>query len=238
MPRIRRWHPVSHDFVRDREVQELRRKFGHWMSDVWLEMLSEADRNHGLVKGDRRSIAESLTWVSLSIKPSYYIQTVLKAIEYMVDKEWIIEAEGGFLTRNYAEYHATRGKKESQEGVKEAPSLLPSLTSLTNKHKNKDLSSDPKPPGSSVPPLDPHLQSWLQDSMHLQPLSNGKHGKLWKALERAYDQYSWLYFQDEINKMDAWMEANPNKKPTERGMPRFVRSWFERAVERGRKTHA
>ena len=104
--------------------------------------------------------------------------------------------------------------------------------------KGKDISSDPKAPGSSVPPLDPHLQSWLQDSMHLQPLSNGKHGKLWKALERAYDQYSWLYFQDEINKMDAWMEANPNKKPTERGMPRFVRSWFERAVERGRKTHA
>jgi len=77
----------------------------------------------------------------------------------------------------------------------------------------------------------------LGKSKHLGPLAEDKHADLWSTLERAYDQYPWLYFEQEIAKMDAWIEANRGRKPTPRGLPRFVRNWMERAVEYGRRTH-
>jgi hypothetical protein len=91
---------------------------------------------------------------------------------------------------------------------------------------------------SALSTLDPSLESWLLTTKHLQGLANGKNGDLWRSLERAYDQYPWLFFEDEIKKADAWMEANPSRRPTERGLPRFIRNWMERAVEMGRKRHA
>jgi len=121
VPRRKPYHPVSHDFVRDREVQELRRRFGHWLSDVWLEMLSEADRNQGIVKGDRESIAASLTWISLASKPGYYKDTIVSALVYMEDRGWIEPVQGGFRTRNYATFHPRREQASSP------PSFLPSL---------------------------------------------------------------------------------------------------------------
>lgn len=104
------------------------------------------------------------------------------------------------------------------------------------KEKDKDVSSDLRQAQSSEP-LDHHIQTCLETTLHLQSLANGKHIKFWKALEAAYDGYEWLYFEDEIKKADVWCEANPKKRPTPAGLPRFFRSWMERAVERGRKTH-
>ena len=150
------------------------------MGYVWLEMLSEADRNQGLVKGDRRSIAESYAWLSLSIKPSYYIQAVLRALPYMLDKGWITETEGGFLVRNYGEYHPRREQKESHKGTKQSPSLLPSLTSLPNKQDK-----GPKGPSSSPPEMTPKefIESWNEICAPeglpaVKDLSNGRRKKI------------------------------------------------------------
>jgi len=97
VPRIRRWHPVSHDLVRDREVQELRRKFADWMGYVWLEMLAESDRNQGRIKGDHASIARSLAWVSLSPRPSQQIVKIESALSWMVVKGWIEPGTGPYF---------------------------------------------------------------------------------------------------------------------------------------------
>jgi len=131
VPRIRRWHPVSHDLVRDREVQELRREFADWMGYVWLEMLSESDRNQGRVKGDKESIAKSLAWVSLSERPSRHAYKIVSALSYMVQKGWIEESEGCYLVCNYPDYHPRREQASSREGSKQVPvgivSTSPSL---------------------------------------------------------------------------------------------------------------
>ena len=121
MPRIRRWYPVSHDFNRDREVQELRRQFGQWMGYVWLEMLSEADRNEGLIKGSREEIARGLAWLSLSNRPSYSLLPIVHALGYMVDKGWVEECTAGLLVRNYPRYHRHREQVESQPGTLPGP---------------------------------------------------------------------------------------------------------------------
>lgn len=141
MPRIRRWHPVSHDFVRDREVQELRRRFGHWMSDVWLEILAEADKNEGRVKGDYDSISRSLAWISLSNRPETQVKHVRNALYYMAEHGWIKPGTGCVLVSNYAEYHKTREKKESREGEDQAPPFLPSEPS---EQTRQVLNTNPK----------------------------------------------------------------------------------------------
>ena len=52
MPRIRRWFPVTQDINADPELWELRESYGDRAVLVWLEILSIADRNLGLVGPD------------------------------------------------------------------------------------------------------------------------------------------------------------------------------------------
>ncbi len=86
--------------------------------------------------------------------------------------------------------------------------------------------------------IDPKISLWLQKTRHLGSLSDDRNVDLWSGLERAYDSYPWLYFEEEINKADAWISANPGRAPTPKGLPRFMRNWLERAVEIGRRRRA
>lgn len=114
--------------------------------------------------------------------------------------------------------------------------VTPDVLAVPDKTEEKDVGSDPKKNGSS-PDIHPDLVAWLSRTKNLKPLASPSYGSYWESLERAYDSYEWLYFEREINKADSWIEANPNRRPTERGLSRFMRSWFEKAVEFGRRRH-
>jgi len=43
--------------------------------------------------------------------------------------------------------------------------------------------------------------------------------------------YTKINIDEELNKMKLWLDANPTKRKTERGYPRFVNSWLSRAYE-------
>ena len=90
MPRIRRWHPVSHDFNRDPEIRELRRQFGDWLALVWVEMLAIADRNDGFIKGTPERLAESLAHISFNAYPKRAAKTCRRAFEFMEKSGWIV----------------------------------------------------------------------------------------------------------------------------------------------------
>jgi len=224
VPRVRRWHRVSHEFNQDREVQRLRRQFGDWMALVWLEMLRLADAGGGKIKGTATEIAASLSWVSLSQRPGWAQRRVQEALEHMGEWGWISVQLDSVLVCNYGEYRETRK----------------TLKSPQTDRQSKDLRTEVEKPPTSVPtpiPIDLHISECLKSTQHMQSLANGNHGKFWKALEAAYDHYEWLYFEDEIRKADAWLVSKPKRRPTERGLPAFFRSWLERAIERGRKIH-
>ncbi len=128
MPRIKRFHPIAHDFNRDPEVRELRRQFGDWMALVWQEMLSISDRNEGIIKGDLASIAETLAQVSISNRPTWAASKVLLGVQLMATWGWVEVQQDRVLVCNYAEYHPRR---------EQASSLLPSL--LPSKQKDRPL---------------------------------------------------------------------------------------------------
>ena len=65
-----------------------------------------------------------------------------------------------------------------------------------------------------------------------KPLADG-HCAFWTAMSAAYDPYEWLKWDEEIQKAEAWIAANPGRKP--RALKRFLRNWFERSVEHRRR---
>ena len=236
MPRIRSWHRVAHDFNRDPEVRELRRRYGDWMALVWEEMLAIADRKGGRLKGDRASIAESLAHVSLSAKGRWAAHKILTAIPYMADKGWIEVYSDHIIVVKYAEFRGSSEHIEIPKGKRIKPLLDKTRLEEKRLDKEEDAGTAPKPP-QPAPDVDPFIKECLEKTEFLKCLSNGKQGIYWKTMEKSYDHYPFIYFEDEIKKADAWCAANPAKRPTERGMPNFFRSWLERAAERGRKQH-
>ena len=48
--------------------------------------------------------------------------------------------------------------------------------------------------------------------------------------QRAYPS---IDVESELRKMEAWLEANPQKRKTARGIKRFCNAWLSRAEERG-----
>lgn len=134
MPRIRRWHPIAHDFNRDPEVIELRKRFGDWVALAWQEILSVADRNEGQFKGKPQTIAAALSPVSLSKRPTLSEKTLIKAFQYMEQCGWIEIKSDHFLVPNYMNFRPSEArKKHFQERRREAndtPPFLPSLPSL------------------------------------------------------------------------------------------------------------
>ena len=161
MPKIRHWHNVSHDFNRDPEVRELRRRFGDWMALVWLEMLSIADRNDGKVPGELSLIAESLSHVSLTKYRGTAVKTIRIAFEFMLNCGWIVVENPSNLSRkpeekamiriiNYVKYKNTRDANKNPTGNATAPLLTyPNQPNLLKKGEDKSQTSPssqkPKP---------------------------------------------------------------------------------------------
>lgn len=232
MPRIRRWHPVSHDFNRDPEVQDLRHAYGQWMGYVWLEMLSIADKNEGRIKGDRASIAASLAWVSLSGRPSYSRDKILTAIDYMIQKGWIEEGTGCLLVRNYSEYHRTREHKKSQQGTNKVPLL--------------SYPSEPSSPSERTLPNSPPIRSpkgpnGFEALWRLYPGRKGSKADALKAYlelrppEEALEALkTQMAYKAECEKRGVFCEALPHahrwlkKRRWEDELPPFPESQAER----------
>ena len=118
-----------------------------------------------------------------------------------------------------------RAKRRGEERRREE-SITPAIAGVGGAAKETA-----PPPTHWVPP------AWFGDllttSRNFAVLTNGKHSAFWTAMAKAYDPYEWLAWDDEIRKADAWIEANPQRRP--RDVRRFLRNWFERAVERRRK---
>jgi len=49
----------------------------------------------------------------------------------------------------------------------------------------------------------------------------------WQKTYQAVDIFA------ELAKMESWLDANPTKRKTEKGIKRFVNSWLSRAQDRG-----
>lgn len=132
MPRIRRWFHVSHDINSDPEVWELTEKFGDRGLRAWLEILSIADRNEGLIPSQ-----DGLLVKAFSIKLNT-VQTKTKNIlRWFEDRTWLVR-DPVLRVRNYAVFNPSRDAKGKQLAS-------PPILSEPN-HPNHSDPIPPKPP--------------------------------------------------------------------------------------------
>ncbi len=181
MPKIRRWFPVSHDINGDEEVWTLTEKFGDRSLRIWLECLSIADRNEGVVgptwEGTRNVVAarsrSSRTKVGL-------------VLDYCRTMKWLT-SDLPVRVVKYSEYHRTREpnksllvpsepsepseplkdpKKEPQKAVDKSkePEVDPEKNGLTKEVKEA---------GTRIYKLDPvkfrRLWIWMQKNRTYPP---------------------------------------------------------------------
>ena len=131
MPRIRRYHPVSHDLNRDPEMWEFRELIGQRADAMWLEILSIADRNDGYLPGNWNDYPRLLAGACHST-PS----RVGVALKWLTTprgrllRPWVeLDLKKGARVTNYTDYHRTREPKQ-------APSEHPSEPSEHNRTKH------------------------------------------------------------------------------------------------------
>lgn len=91
MPRITSWFKVTHDINADPEIWELRKKYGDRAGFLWLEMLSIASRNGGVVGPNN-----DYTVKQLSVKCRLTAVRSRLIHGWMADKRWIDRGE--FIT--------------------------------------------------------------------------------------------------------------------------------------------
>jgi hypothetical protein len=95
------------------------------------------------------------------------------------------------------------------------------------KEKEKCISSEQSETASEHPDADQSLMEFPCTGQlkifHLRE-------SLAATLREAFPE---LDRKSEYLKAKAWLESNPKKRKTARGMPRFLNAWFERAQNRG-----
>src|SRR5262245_42862750 len=111
MPRITRYFPVSHDINSDHEVWELTNTIGDRSLRVWMEILSIADRNAGMVPPWSDSLATAIGFKCHTVPTK-----VRQVWDFAHAKAWLV-SDPLPRVRNYEKFHPSRKLKDSREGV-------------------------------------------------------------------------------------------------------------------------
>ena len=121
---------------------------------------------------------------------------------------------------------------EKQSSKNEITRGLGDGAELQNAPRSAVADSTPPPPSPPKVKTDPEIVEICHASVYFKALGDDRYGEFWQTAERAYfADPSPVVLQTELDKADAWLAANPSKRPTERGLSRFFRNWLERSVE-------
>ena len=118
------WHPLSHDLNADPEVWELTERFGDRSLRIWIEVLSIADRNEGVVGQETEYL-----FSTLSHRSHTSLKKVKQVLDYAKSKMWLLSGES-LRVRNHAKYHRTR-VPNSQVSSRKLDVYPPDQTLLT-----------------------------------------------------------------------------------------------------------
>jgi hypothetical protein len=90
-------------------------------------------------------------------------------------------------------------------------------------------------------PWDPEDQ-WLKDLIETQTVFLNVNGQLmdyawWEDVSTAINGIEPEFLTREFSKMSAWYREHPERRPTAKGVRRFVRTWLEKAKEQDRRVY-
>ena len=217
MPRIRTWHRVAHDFNRDPEVRELRRRYGDWMGYVWLEMLSIADRKEGRITGETGEISEAIAHTTIKEYKGKASKNIEKAFSFMVERGWIWIGKDYIQVLKYANYRGSREHIEIHKGKRKDSLLDKTRLDKKRQEQDKDSCSEqprlPEPTGQA-PEISPFILEILGDCRYLMRLADPAHRDFWDNFLAIVEPYelntAWL--NTTLRRWNQWFEDNPTKR--------------------------
>ena len=136
MPVITRWFKVSHDINADPEVWELTDTFGDRALRVWIEMLSIADRNRGLVGPD-----SDYTRIAVASKSRMSRVKVRLIFDWCLIKVWLV-SDNGLRIAKWAKYNRRREIDQIPRGKPTVPLLDNTLLDNTLLDNTDHLKED------------------------------------------------------------------------------------------------
>lgn len=83
---------------------------------------------------------------------------------------------------------------------------------------------------SPPPAIDPDMAKELRNSKWLAELATDRYAPFWGALLKTYDGMDELFIDEEIRKLDLWLEANPERRSrTPKGWMQRITNWMSKA---------
>ena len=199
MPRRPRWFPVTHDINADPELWELRDLYGDRAALIWLEMLSIADRNAGLVGPDSDQTRNQLASKCRSSRVKVGL-----ILDWCRTKAWLV-SDNGLRIANYWKYHRTEERNQIPAGS--ATRSPPNQTEPDQTLKSKTL-----PNSVSVSDFTEAWNNLL--GLHLPkirlPLSPSRERKLRLRIKEHPQEDFWSEVFTAILKSDFLMGRNGN----------------------------
>ena len=208
-----------------------------WYTDIntkvlFVHMLLKANWKEGNFKGTivpRGSFVSSI--VKLAEETGLTGDEVRTAISHLVRTGEITKQSTNkytvFTVVNYALYQDIT--KQTTGNAISIPSLFPTIKQSNKETKEQDLRniendiSCPEPEKSAPHPSGILLP--LNDkSLYDVPVNKIA---LWKETYPAVD------VEQELRRMIAWLDSNPTKRKTRRGIERFINNWLARTQDSG-----
>ncbi len=234
------WLKLPTDFFEDKAIKRLRQiAGGDTYTIIYLKMLLKSLEDEGKLfyEGVEESISEE---IALDINESF--DDVQVTINYLVKKGLmqVTENEAEMLRMNEligSETEVARRVRKHRKLQCNAK-LLQSNTNVTkcntdidiekDKDKDIDIEKDINTISSELKPSPVAISLPLNDKTFRD------------ITEDEISQYQELYpnvnVSQELRNMLGWLNANPTKRKTRRGINKFVNNWLSRSQDKGQQT--
>jgi hypothetical protein len=225
---------------RSHEVAERLGELGEFAQALFPLLVSNAD-DFGRLQGDAFTVKHQCFPISRrSVAEFEQALTAMHATgliaRWEVDGHVIVEIEQ-FDEHQNGLHKRVRSKFPGKPGtITDAPEsprnlpLIPSEEKRTEENGtegNKTVSSEPEP--CSKP---------ADDSPAILTFETAGHVRSWALTQRQVDEWRGLYpgldVRAEAQKALAWVRADPGRRKTAKGMPKFLVNWFNRSQNSGR----
>lgn len=160
---------------------------------------------------------KSTNEITIKTTNKYSVITIVKYDEYQGKPEWT---------------NQQINQENNQQVTNKQPASSQQITTIKECKEEKEFKSintlaqsDLKNP--STPEAEPVITLTLQDNSEYAVVENQL--KEWQELYPSID------VMQELRKMKGWLNANPTKRKTKRGIKKFINSWLARAFDRAPK---
>lgn len=214
---------------------------------TWITMLAMSDRNGrvcasvpGLAKAAGVSLPQVIEALTILSSPDEWSRT--KANE----GRRIAEIDGGWQLLNYLKYREQRDSDERRIQTREAVARHRQKVSKVNNSKPR---KPKKAQAEAEAEAEDHPRTERADSSEPSRTTDsepfimaftviGPGPKAWSLTQDRIDAWVEAYpgvdVHAECKKARAWLDANPAKRKTSKGMPKFLNGWIARSVDSGK----